>query len=164
LTELLTKAGADEEDMLENVGSQFPYFSGGPSRSRDRKGGGSRTVQRAQTELSHVGGRYQAKGQLELAETPTKEWTFSVTNIEVVDGSHSPIAEVDIDALDGMSGGTSTALTTVSKNPPTVTVPAGEDRIEFELTSASTTSIDEVGEGQARLNYSIEISDGGGSS
>jgi len=163
LTELLTEAGGDEDDMLESVGGQFPYFSGGPSRGRDRNGGGggSRTVRRVQTELSHVGEQYRAKGHLELAETPTEAWTFGVTKIEVVDGSHSPIAEVDVDTLDGTSVDQSTPLKTASTNPATVTVPAGEDEITFELTSGSTANINEVGEGQARLNYTVEIGGGG---
>lgn len=165
LTELLTDAGADEDDMLESVGSQFPYFSGGPSRGRNGGGGGggSQTVRRNRTEVRHVGGRYRVEGELELAETPSQEWTFGVSNIEVVDGSHRPIAEVDVTTLDGTSVGSSKSLATASTNPPTVVVPAGKDEIEFELTSASTTSIDEVGEGQVRLNYTVEIGRGGGS-
>jgi hypothetical protein len=166
LTELLTEAGPDGEDMLESVGSQFPYFSGGPSRGRDRGGGGggSRTVRRSNTEATHVGGRYQVKGELELVETPTEAWTFGVSKIEIVDGSHRPIVEVDVDTLDGIAVGTSTSLGTSSTDPTTVTVPAGEDEIQFELTSTSTTDIAEVGEGQVRLNYAIEIGGGGGSS
>lgn len=164
LTELLTEAGADEDDMLKSVGSQFPYFSGGPSRDRDGGGGGgSRTIQRIRTEVRHVGGRYQVEGELKLAETPTQAWIFGVSNIEVVDGSHRPIAEVDVNTLDGTAIGSSTSLAIASTNPPTVTVPAGEEEIEFELASASTTYIEEVGEGQVRLNYTIDIGGRGGS-
>ncbi len=162
LTELLTDAGSDEDEMLENVGRQFPYFSGGPSRGSKggSGGGGSRTIKRAPTELSHIKGKYTGKGTLELSDPPGEEWKFNV-GIEVVDSNHRPIETVPVADIEGTLNGSSTKLNKDTSGEPSLKVPAGEDTIRFKVTSESTDDINAVGEGQARLTYRINV---GGSS
>ena len=162
LTERLTDAGSDEDEMLENVGRQFPYFSGGPSRGSkvDGGGGGSRTIKRAPTELSHIKGKYTGKGTLELSDPPEEEWNFNI-GIKVVDSNHRPIETVPVADIEGTLDDRSTNLTRNTSGEPSLKVPAGEDTIRFEVTSESTDDIDAVGEGQARLTYRINL---GGSS
>ena len=158
LRELLTEAGSDDEEMLEDVGRQFPYFSGGPSDGPNRGGGGggSRTIEGVHPQLSHIGGRYLGEGTLKLTEAPTEEWILGI-GIEVVDASHQPIEEVPVDDLEGTIAGSTTPLDPVSSGEPRVRVPAGVEAVEFELTSILTDNIDAVGEGQARLNFTIEV-------
>ncbi len=158
LRELLTEAGSDEKDMLEDVGRQFPYFSGGPGGGPGSGGGGggSRTIESVRPQLSHIGGRYTGQGTLDLTEAPTEEWILSI-GIEVVDASHRPIEEVQVEEIGGRIPGSATTLNEVTSGEPGLKVPDGEDTVEFELTSIPTDDIDAVGEGQARLNFTIEV-------
>lgn len=158
LRQLLTEAGIGDEEMLENVGRQFPYFSGGPSGGPESEGGGggSRTINNVRPEVNHVDGRYRGEGTLTLTDAPSEDWTLSV-GIEVVDASHRPIEPVNVDDIGGRIPNSGTSLEKTERGVPELKVPAGEGTVEFELTSVPTDEIDAVGEGQARLTFTIEV-------
>ncbi|ELZ68574.1 hypothetical protein C457_11236 [Haloferax prahovense DSM 18310] len=161
LTELLTAAGSDDSEMLGDVGRRFPYFSGGPNRGRNRGGGGggSRTIDRVRSDLNHIDDKYRSTGTLELTEAFEGDWGLTV-EFAVLDSSNNVIETVALDNISGADPETGANLS-VENHGTLVRVPGGKDTIEFDAVSVSTANLDAVGEGRARLNFTVETDIGG---
>lgn len=161
LTDLLTDAGSDDGEMLGDVGRRFPYFSGGPNRGRSREdgGGGSRTIERVKSSLNHINETYRSTGTLELTEAFNDDWGLTV-DFAVLDSSNRVIETVDLDSISGINPTTGVSLPT-EQGGTIVRAPKDQDTIKFNATSISTADVDAVGEGRARLNFTIETNLGG---
>lgn len=154
LEELLIDAGSDDTESMESVGSQFPYFSGGPNRSSTPGGGGggSSVVEEITRNLTRPDDHYECTGTIKLAETPSDRWTFEI-GIGVVDAGGNqfdtvPVDSVTAEAVDSADD--------VDDTDNTVEVPEGIDTVEYEIKSASTDDMTSIGDGKARLSFEID--------
>lgn len=161
LEDLLINAGTDETESMDSVGSQFPYFSGGPSRGSKSSGGGggggggSSVVRDITRDLTHPDDRYECSGKIELDGIPAEPWTFSI-EIGVVDAGGNQFNTVPVDTISAEAEGSSEEIDDTGSSDE-VEVPAGVSVVEYELESSPTDDLTSIGQGKARLSFEIDV-------
>lgn len=155
LQELLVDAGGDDSESLTSAGSQFPYFSGGPSTGSTPStgGGGSRSsvVDSLTRNLARPDDRYECSGRVELDGQPSEDWTIDV-GIGLVDAGGNEFDTVDVDSVTATDPDGSWSTT---ERAGTVTIPDTVSTIEYELESRRIDG-GSGGDGLARMHFVID--------
>lgn len=160
LSQLLGAAESDDDERVETLGAEFPFFEDehGTSTKKPGTGGGGGD---SPFEVVHVDswfdGAHQYEGRFELDSPPAAdEWTVTVS-IDEVDGSNRTIDQIDIDdgyARDEIDQNTSDGEITFEFDRSTTAT-------EFLL--SSTTVGDAILAGRTRLDFEYDLSGGGSS-
>jgi hypothetical protein len=157
LENLLIDAGGDDSESLNSVGSQFPYFSGGPSTGSTPStgGGGSQSsiVDSLTRNLTHPSDRYECTGSIRLTDAPSEDWTIDV-EIGVVDAGGHQFETVDVATINASSSDPDWSTTS---STGTMTVPSNVTAFKYDLASVPTDQ-SSVGDGMARLHFEIDAS------
>lgn len=155
LQKILGAAETDDDERVETLGSEFPFFEddrGSSNEDESGGGGGSSAFDVAWID-SWFDGAHQYKGEFELDSPPTGSWSVTVS-IDEVDGSGKTIDQIDV------ATGNSPDATDKTKHDGTIKYEFGQHTTNptFELSSEDVG--DEILAGRTRLDFEYDLTGG----
>lgn len=157
LARILGSAETDEDDRVDSLGSEFPFFEDDHGSS---DGPEQKEIDSAPFEVTRLvsgfDGSHKYEGEFELDTVPENDWTVTVS-IEQVDGSNKTIDQIDIDSW------TCPAAEDDTDDDGTVTFELDENTTSAEFQLVSTYIGNDLLAGQTRLDFEYDLEGGGDS-